>query len=582
MNWINKDKSLLYEIDEKEGVGTKPVWVEKDDIRVAEPRILKLKDEYGDPDNENMLIKGDNLLALRSLVELFRDRIEEQKVKCVYIDPPYRTGAAFSSYDDNLEHSQWLTMMRDRLILIKKLMREDGIIFISLDDNEQAYCKVLMDEIFSRENFIVNIPTIMNLKGNQDQFGFAGTHEYTLVYAKDKKKCVLYQFILTDEEELKSWEEDEIGFYKKGANLKSTGVNAPREKRPYLFYPILINNTTKEVTSITKDEYKLIFDKDSKTFNDDYISELQKDYELKGYSFLIPITNDNYMSWRWGHEKVTNEPHNIIITGEVGSFSVYKKQRPALGDLPTKKPKSFFYKPEYSSGNGTNQIKKIFGKKVFDNPKPLELIKDIIEISTTSGDLVLDSFAGSGTTGEAIFRINENEKTDRKFILIELIPNTAEKITKIRLQKVVSDNKIQKKLIKRGGLGFRYYEVGESIIKNLDMNWGMTLEEMSHAVFMNFDYSMIENDSCRMDGCDDEFYLGKQKGGIAICLVTKGTKIIRRKELNKLVKDLSKKYPNQKVTIFTNMGVAVKPEELSDKLDVKKIPESILKKYRMV
>ena len=110
----------------------------------------------------------------------------------------------------------------------------------------------------------------------------------------------------------------------------------------------------------------------------------------------------------------------------------------------------------------------------------------------------------------------------------------------------------------------------------------MALEEMSRAVFMNFDYSMIEGDTHTLETGGDEFYLGKQKGGIAICLVTKGTKIIRRTELNKLVKDLSKKYPNQKVTIFTNMGVAVKPEELSDKLDVKKIPESILKKYRMV
>ena len=202
----------------------------------------------------------------------------------------------------------------------------------------------------------------------------------------------------------------------------------------------------------------------------------------------------------------------------------------------------------------------------------------IIKYFTNEGDYVLDSFLGSGTTSAV------SHKMKRRWIGIEL-GKQAETHCLKRLNCVVNDEDqtgISKELNWQGGGGFRYYEVGESIIKDLDMNWDMTLEEMSRAVFMNFDYSMIEGDTHQLETEGDEFYLGKQKGGIAICLVTKGTKIIRRTELNKLVKDLSKKYPNQKVTIFTNMGVAVKPEELSDKLDVKKIPESILKKYRMV
>src|SRR3989344_4681409 len=146
LDWINKDKSLYYEIDESEGRGIKPVWVDKNDIRVSEPRILNFIKSYGDESGENMLIRGDNLLVLRTLVEQFKSRDEKDKVKCIYIDPPYNTGNAFDKYDDNLKHSEWLTMMRDRLVLLKKLMRKDGTVFVQVDQEEQAYLKMLMDE----------------------------------------------------------------------------------------------------------------------------------------------------------------------------------------------------------------------------------------------------------------------------------------------------------------------------------------------------------------------------------------------------------------------------------------------------
>ena len=218
------------------------------------------------------------------------------------------------------------------------------------------------------------------------------------------------------------------------------------------------------------------------------------------------------------------------------------------------------------------------GVELKSGKKPEVLLMRILKYFSNEGDLILDSFLGSGTTAAVA------HKMKRKWIGIEMGIH-AETHCKSRLKNVIKDGEqtgISKEVNWKGGGGFRYYEVGESIIKDLDMNWDMTLEEMSRAVFMNFDFSLIERETHRLKTPDEEFYLGKQKSGIAICLVTKGTKIIRRTELNKLVKDLSKKYPNQKVTIFTNMGVAVKPEELSDKLDVRKIPESILKKYKMV
>jgi adenine-specific DNA-methyltransferase len=188
LDWINKDLSLYYEINEKEGKGVRPVWVPKNDIRVAEPRILRFEKSYGDTTSENMLIKGDNLLVLRSLVEMFKGKKERERVKCIYIDPPYNTEQAFEHYDDNLEHSEWLTMMRDRLRELKRLLSKDGAIFVQIDHQEMAYLKVLMDEIFGRTNYVATIPIQMRhpdriLVADKDVHDII---EYILFYAKSK------------------------------------------------------------------------------------------------------------------------------------------------------------------------------------------------------------------------------------------------------------------------------------------------------------------------------------------------------------------------------------------------------------
>jgi adenine-specific DNA-methyltransferase len=187
-------------------------------IANIEPRILQENPEFSncenDPNTQNKIIHGDNLLALKSLLPEF-----EGKIKCIYIDPPYNTGNAFEHYDDAVEHSTWLSLMKPRLELLRLLLSEDGVIFVQIDDNEQPYLCVLMDEVFGRGNFIACIPVIMNLKGNQDQFGFAGTHEYIIIFAKQKDFAKINQFEI-DEDGLDEWDQDDIGYYKKGANLK--------------------------------------------------------------------------------------------------------------------------------------------------------------------------------------------------------------------------------------------------------------------------------------------------------------------------------------------------------------------------
>src|SRR5699024_2427248 len=167
-------------------------------------------------------------------------------------------------------HSTWLTFILNRIEIAKELLNEDGVLFVQADDNEQAYLKVLLDEIFGRKNFVNNLSVVMNLKENQDQFAFAGTHEYILVYAKDKESANFYNLNIDDPDELELWEEDSVGMYKVGANLKATGVNAPREKRPNLFYPIYLNKN-KEISL-----------------------EENKDHPIK----VLPITNGDEMSCR--------------------------------------------------------------------------------------------------------------------------------------------------------------------------------------------------------------------------------------------------------------------------------------------
>ena len=432
-------------------------------------------EESKDWDNtENLYIEGDNLEVLKLLQNSYFN-----KVKMIYIDPPYNTGNDFIYVDDfaqNIDeyeeakgsfdeegnrlfkntdtngrfHSDWCSMIYPRLILARNLLADDGVIFISIDDNEQANLKKICDEVFGTNNCIAVLPTITNLKGNQDEFGFAGTHEYILCYAKDYKDVAIGNF--SDEESLDKWERDEVGFYKKGANLKSTGVNAPREKRPNLYYPIYISK-----------EKKISLEK------------------IEGYEELYPITDGQEMSWRWSKNKMKEYIDDIIVTNNGTSFSIYKKQRPTLGDLPTKKPKSIFYKPEYSSGNGTSQLKKIFDNKIFDNPKPVTLIKDILFIATNKNDIILDFFSGSATTAHAVMQLNAEDGGKRKFIMVQLPEETDEKSEAFKAgYKNICE--IGKERIRRAGeqikeeaglngkdldIGFRVLKLGSSNMKDI-------------------------------------------------------------------------------------------------------------------
>jgi len=501
----------------------------------------------------NLLIQGDNYHSLAVL-----NFTHQEAIDLIYIDPPYNTGnkdfiyndkikSDYVQKDDPFRHSKWLAFMEKRLKLAKRLLKKSGLIFISIDDNEVAQLKMLCDEIFDEKNFIASLPTIMNLKGNQDQFGFAGTHEYTLVYAKDIAEAKVNEFLI-DDEDWESWEEDENGYFKKGANLKATGVNAPRQKRPNLFFPIFF----------TKD-------------GDFYVSDNDKPKNPKDIK-VLPITDGKEMSWRWGKDKIKNEKNNLIIDRNNGTITIYKKQRPSLGDLPSKKPKTIFYKPEYSSGNGTAQLKEIFGEKAFNNPKPIDLIKDFIILAMGKDGVVVDFMAGSGTTGHAVLALNKEDGGNRQFILCTNDENNiCTEVCYPRLKKVISGYKNLKKEDVAGlGGNLKYYNCDFVEAEPTDRNKRKLVNESTEMLCIRENaFELVK------DGGDFKIFKNSDKYlGI----------VFYEEAINDFKKAISKIKGHFNVYVFS-LGDDPHEKQFTDvkeKVTLCAIPEVILKVYREI
>ncbi|WP_436668473.1 site-specific DNA-methyltransferase [Lactiplantibacillus plantarum] len=431
-------------------------------------------------ETQNLYIEGDNLEVLKILQKSYAN-----KVKLIYLDPPYNTGKDFiyrDNFHDGIEnyleqtgqvdnegnklsvntetsgryHTNWLNMMYPRLKLARNLLSDDGVIFVSIGTVEQENLSRLFDEIFGENNRVGIVPVIMNLKGNQDAYGFADTHEYVLVYAKSKDNLDFGRLPI-DDEEMNDWLEDEYGLYKVADNLRATGVNAPRSKRPNLWYPIFV--TSNDELYVTEDNEPLS--------NDDEI--------------VMPINPEGEeLSWYWGKATFNESKHNLIVKRTSNGTQFYRKQRPALGaDNPTKKPKSVLFKPEYSSSTATTKLKDLLGGKLFDFPKPVPFIEDLISLGTNKDSIVLDLFSGSGTTAEAVFKKNMADDGNRKFILAQLpeqIPegsnakragyNTIPELAMERISKAGEQIlKERPSEIGKLDIGFKVFELSKSNIK---------------------------------------------------------------------------------------------------------------------
>ena len=399
-------------------------WIGKNDERQPlEPRILIENKEYsygepetgvlpnGKPWKGNMLIHGDNLLALKALEQDYSGQ-----VKCIYIDPPYNTGSAFEHYDDGVEHSIWLSLMRERLELLMSLLSPDGSIWITLDDNEVYYCKVLMDEIFGRKNFVGSIIWEKADSPKMDPKFFSTRHDTILVYAKDIEKLRLNREKYDEiPEHYNKIDSKGRRYYLKPMRVMGGNVSES------LFYPMIAPDGSE----------------------------------------VLPISSKGQRTcWRWSKKKVEEESERIEWVNGKNGWSLYFR---IYADSSKGTPIQTIWTHTEAGSNRTSkaEINALFGQDVFSTPKPEKLILKVINATTNSGDIVLDSFLGSGTTAAVA------QKMGRRYIGIEL-GNHAYTHCVPRLKKVTDGTDqggISKSQNWEGGSGFKFYELAPSLLK---------------------------------------------------------------------------------------------------------------------
>lgn len=420
-----------------------------------------------DNGSENMIIHGDNLLALKSLLPQYEGRI-----KCIYIDPPYNTGEEGWIYNDNVNdprirswlgevvgregedlsrHDKWLCMMYPRLKLLHRLLSEDGIIAISINDVELYALGMVMNEIFGASNRLACAPLRSEPSGGKDKSVLRTGHEYILFYTNGDQNNLAKEEKSTGKLDLKDFK----GKYRKGRELRKWGAGSLRQDRENMWFSFFAPNGEE----------------------------------------IFPIRNDGQEGrWRIGKENpltkaILNNPEEahwelcpydegVIVDGKTERWVPFEKIRD--------EKRSFGWN-SWLDGYGTNAdatavIKDIFGEKVFDTPKPLSLIEWISSLHSAEDALVLDSFAGSGTTAHAVLNMNKQDGGNRRFILIEMM-DYAESITAERVKRVIRGYGEGKKAVPGTGGNFSYYELGAPIFNGDTLNEDIGEDEIRKYVF---------------------------------------------------------------------------------------------------
>ncbi|MCG8186219.1 site-specific DNA-methyltransferase [Tenacibaculum finnmarkense] len=443
---------------------------------------------------ENVYIEGDNLEVLKLLQKSYAG-----KIKMIYIDPPYNTGKDFvykDNYKDNLKnyqevtgqvdsegnklstnsdsdgryHSNWLNMMYPRLRLARNLLKDDGVIFMSIDDNEVENLKKLGNEIFGEVNFIGNVSVINNYKGRSDDKYIATAHESLVIFKKNNFKT---NGVPLPEEYIKEYSLNDEGCKYRLLGLRKRGSNSKREDRPNMFYPIYINNNNL-TASLTKSE----------------------NHSVEVFPKLSDGTDG---CWRWGKDtfiKRLNEVQAKFISKR-NEYDIYQKdflikngkQRRVI-------PKSFWLGSGFSSDTGTKFYKKLMSHVSFNNPKSIDFIKYCYHQVLDNDDIILDFFSGSGSSAHALLKMNAEELKNNKFIMVQLPEPTDNKSEAFKSgYKTITE--IGKERIRRSGkkiaeenpekakdldLGFKVFKLDSSNIKSWDGNPDNLQEELFDAV----------------------------------------------------------------------------------------------------
>jgi adenine-specific DNA-methyltransferase len=410
---------------------------------------------HGDTDSPNMLIEGDNLDALKALLPYYAGQ-----VKCIFIDPPYNTGSAFEHYDDNIEHSQWLSMMYPRLELLRELLAEDGSIWVTLDDNEAHYFKVIADEIFGRPNFVCDIAWEKRYSPPPDTKDIGYVHDHVFVYRRSRRF----------QRNLLPFTEDQTGRYKNPDNDPRGAWKAMdytcrynADERPNLYYPIKHPRTGDEIWPNRNRVWAM-----SKDIHEQHVAENRL--------------------W-WGLRQQNSVPALKNFLREI-----------AQGMMPMS-----LWKHSLAGHNqeAKKEVLELFGREdIFDTPKPERLLSTVLTIATNPGDLVLDSFLGSGTTAAVA------HKMGRRWIGIEMGEH-ARTHCQPRLKKVVDGEQggISEAVGWRGGGGFRFYKLGVPVFdENGHLRDDIRFEDLAAHVWF------AETGTARSTRAKKNAFLGEHNG----------------------------------------------------------------------
>lgn len=406
--------------------------------------------------HDNLIIQGDNLLALKALLPTYAG-----KVKCIYIDPPYNTGNEGWVYNDNVKspiikewigqvvgkegedltrHDKWLCMMLPRLKLLRELLTDDGAIMVSIDHNEVHRLQALLDEVYGEHNYVSTIANISKPNGRSDDKFIATSHESILIYAKDVNKLNFLGWE-ADEVITKRYTRNEGDEKYREVDLRKTGEGDRREDRPNMFYPFYYNKKTEHLT-------------------------LDKPNSMSDYIEIVPFKSKTAEGrWRWGKETAITKTDKLYARymPVKNRWSVFEKDY--LSQRSRIKPISSWAYKDVNSERGTEEFIGLgFDKEDFYKPKPVGTVKRCIQLLAENDDIVLDSFAGSGTTAQAVLELNKEDDGNRKFILVEM-EDYADKTTAERVRRVIKGVPESKNELVQAGLGgsFSYFELGDSI-----------------------------------------------------------------------------------------------------------------------
>ena len=473
LDWIGKDKVINHHQDVP--------------YRVLERQYSF--DEQGqhteDNGSENMVIHGDNLEALKSLLPRY-----EGKVKCIYIDPPYNTGNEGWVYNDNVNdpkikkwlgevvgkegedlsrHDKWLCMMYPRLKLLHKLLADDGAIFISIDDNEVISLKAICNEIFGARNYITNFIWRKVDSPNDNKVSITPDHEYIVTYAKNISHLFFSQ--KPAPEIVDAYKQiDENGKRCRDRLLKKNGKNSLRRDRPTMFFPIVAPDGT-EVFPVhdNGEEARWAMGKDGVAKQIEAGTLVWKRRNRNGTEVWEPYTREYA-------PEIPTRPYPSI-----------------WADLPTMRQAKAVLREIFQTAD------------LFDTPKPSELIERLLQMTGGKDSLILDSFAGSGTTAHAVLNMNKADGGNRKFILIEMM-DYADSITAERVKRVIQGYGEDKKAIPGTGGSFSYYELGKPLMNGDNLNEEVGLDKIREYIW----YTETKADFREPD-TDKPYYLGSSK-----------------------------------------------------------------------